>query len=122
AANQANEIADFLAALDRLPAPESALGREMMASLMAKLPPLARERIKGAGKSGELFKELVGDAIKISGDEKKAVPERVTAVRTLGLAEFTQVRPLFSEFLKFRQPEGVQKAALETLARFEQPA
>jgi putative membrane-bound dehydrogenase-like protein len=119
AANQANELGDFLATMDRLPAQE---GRELMASLMAKLPVKAREQIKNSGKSGELFKELVAGAIKTSGDEKQAVAERVSAVRTLGLAEFDKVRPNFTELLKFRQPEAVQKAALETLARFEQSA
>src|SRR5207302_852061 len=64
--------------------------------------------------------ELVSDALKISSDEKKAVPERVAAVRTLGLVEFAPVRPLFTEFLKIRQPAAVQKAALETLARFDE--
>ena len=117
AANQADELADFLAALDRLPA---AQGRELMANLMSKLPAKARDRVKTAGKSGELFRELVSAAIKTSIDEKQAVAERVSAVRTLGLAEFTQVRPMFVDFLKVRQPEAVQKAALETLARFEQ--
>lgn len=117
AANQPNELADFLATMDRLPAAD---GRELMASLMSKLPAKARERITKAGKSGELFKELVAEALQTSSDEKKAVPERVSAVRTLGLAEFDKVKPNFSEFLKVRQPEAVQKAALETLARFEQ--
>jgi putative membrane-bound dehydrogenase-like protein len=117
AANQANELADFLTTMDRLPAQD---GRELMGSLMTKLPAKARDRIKNAGKSGELFKELLENALKVSSDEKQAVPERIAAVRTLGLAEFMQVRPLFSEFLKVRQPESVQKAALETMARFEQ--
>ncbi len=115
AANQANELADLLATMDHLPAQD---GRELMASLMTKLPAKARERVKN-GKSGELFKELVAGAIKTSNDEKQTVPARVSAVRTLGLAEFAQVRPMFAEFLKFRHPEAVQKAALETLARFE---
>ncbi len=117
AANQANELADFLTAMDRLPASD---GRELMASLMSKLPAKARERIKNAGNAGDLFKELIADAVKTSSDEKKAVPERVAAVRTLGLADFAQVKPMFAEFLKFRQPEAVQKAALETLVRFDQ--
>ena len=119
AANQPNEIADVLSVIDKLPAPE---GRELMASLLTKLPAKSRERITKAGKSSELFKELVNDALKISADDKQAVGERVSAVRTLGLAEFAKVKPNFTELLKFRQPEAVQKAALETLARFEQPA
>jgi putative heme-binding domain-containing protein len=44
----------------------------------------------------------------------------VSAVRTLGLAEFDAVKSSFAEFLKFRQPEAVQKVALETMTRFEQ--
>ncbi len=118
AANQANELAEFLKTMDALPAEQ---GRELMASLMSKLPAKSRDRIKAAGKSGELFKELVTSALKTSSDEKQAVPERVSAIRTLGLAEFDKVKPNFNEFLKFRQPEAVQKAALETLVRFEQP-
>jgi putative membrane-bound dehydrogenase-like protein len=117
AANQANELADFLATMDHLPAPE---GRVLMASLMTKLPAQARKRITKAGKSGELFKELVNDALKTSSDDKQPVPERVSAVRTLGLAEFDKVKSKFREFLGFRQPEAVQKAALETLGRFDQ--
>jgi putative membrane-bound dehydrogenase-like protein len=117
AANQANEVADFLTTMERLPAAE---GRDLMVSLMSKLPAKARERVKNAGKSGDLFKELLGEALKTSSDEKKTVPERVAAVRTLGLAEFAQVRPLFTDLLKYRQPQAVQKAALESLVRFEQ--
>lgn len=116
AANQANELGDLLGTLDRLPAQD---GRELMASLMSKLPAKSRDHIK-SGKSGEIFKALVADALKASSDEKQPVPERVSAVRTLGLAEFDKVKPNFTEFLRFRQPETVQKAALETLARFEQ--
>jgi putative membrane-bound dehydrogenase-like protein len=116
AANQADELATCLAVIEELPAKE---GRELIASLVSKLPVKSRDKIN-TGKSGELFKELLAGALKISADEKKPVPERVSAVRTLGLAEFDKVKPNFGEFLKVRQPEAVQKAALETLARFEQ--
>lgn len=119
AANQSNELGDFLGVMDRVPAAD---GREYMASLMSKLPAKARERIQSTGKSAALFADLVAGAIKISADDKQPVADRVSAVRTLGLAEFTKVQANFAELLKFRQPEAVQKAALETLARFEQPA
>jgi putative heme-binding domain-containing protein len=116
AANQQDELAEFLAAIDRLPAGE---GREYMASLMSKLPAKSRERITKAGKAGELYKELVVEAIKTSSNEKSPLTERVSGVRTLGLAEFAKVKPNFANFLQVRQPEAVQKAALETLLRFE---
>jgi len=117
AANQPNELGEFLKVMDEIPGPE---GREYMASLLTKLPVKSRERVN-KGKSGELFKELVAEALKTSSDDKQAVVERVAAVRTLGLAEFANVKPHFTELLKFRQPEAVQRAALETLIRFDQP-
>ncbi len=119
AANQPNELGDFLGVMDGIPA---AAGREYMASLMSKLPAKARERIQSTGKSATLFAELVAGAIKTAADDKQPVADRVSAVRTLGLAEYARVRPNFVALLKFRQPEAVQKAALETLARFEQSA
>ena len=118
AANQVDEVGDVLMAIDQLSENE---GREYMASMMTKLPVKSRERITKAGKSSELFKQLVAEAIRTSGNEKQDVSERVAAVRTLGLGEFGKVKPNFVDLLKFRQPEAVQKAALETLARFDQP-
>jgi putative heme-binding domain-containing protein len=46
----------------------------------------------------------------------------VAAVRTLGLAPFADVKVLSPRLLNFRQPQPVQAAALETLARFDEPA
>lgn len=117
AANQPNDLGDFVATIERLPQTDA---EPLMKSLMKSLPAKSRDRITKAGKSGELFKQLVADALKTSGDEKQLVAERVSAVRTLGLAEFDKVKPNFAEFLKFKQPEAVQKAALETLVRFDQ--
>lgn len=116
AANKTNEVADFVATLDRLPPAE---GRPLMASLMSKLPPKSRDRITQAGKSGELFKELLADAVRTSGDEKQPVADRAAAVRTLGLGDYDAVKDRFAEFLKVRQPESVQRAALEALGRFD---
>ena len=39
----------------------------------------------------------------------------------LGLAEFADVQGLAPGLLNFRQPQPVQAAAIETLARFDQP-
>ncbi len=119
AANQADELAEFLKVIDRGLPSDLKMNREFLASLMSKLPAKSRDRIQN-GKSGAIFKELVADAIKTSSDEKQPVAERISAVRTLGLAEFDKVKPNFTEFLKFRQPEAVQRAALETMVRFEQ--
>ena len=70
AANQANEIADFLTALDGVA--DAALRRDWMAGMMSKLPASARKRIEGAGKAGALFKELLAAAIKTASRRRQA--------------------------------------------------
>ena len=107
-ANQANELADFLAGTDRMPASD---GRELMASLMSKLPAKSRDRIKSAGKSAELYKQLVSEALTVSRDEKQGVDRAGRRSSHPGPAEFGNVKLSFAEFLRFRQPEAVQKAA-----------
>src|SRR5204862_7116437 len=81
-----------------------------------------RDRLAGAGGIARaVLADLVRDARKTAPDAKRPVAERVAAVRTLGLAAFADVRDLFPDLLTFRQPQPVQAAAVETLARFDQP-
>lgn len=119
-ANQAGEVATLLKALEDLPASDAALGRQLMAAFVAKLPPAARTRIS-AGKGSVLFRAVLADAVKAAGDRKRPPAERATAARTLALADFAQVRTSLAGMLEFREPEAVQRAALESLARFDRP-
>ncbi len=121
AANQADALAALVKALDELPASDAALGKDLMKQLMSKLPPAGRTRIQQAGKAGALFKELLASARLVASDKKKPATERAAAARTLSLADFKEVQPILAELLTFRQPEAVQRAALEALARFDQP-
>ena len=121
AANQADGIAALVKALDELPVSEAALGKQLMRQLMTKLPPAGRNKIAQAGKAGTLFNELLASARQTASDNQKPAAERATAARTLSLAEFADVQPILAELLTFRQPEAVQRAALEALARFDQP-
>ena len=86
-----------------------------MKQLMTKLPPAARTKIEKAGKAGTLFNELLTQARQVAADEKQQPAERAAAARTLSLAEFGPVQGLLGELLTFRQPEVVQRAALESL-------
>jgi putative membrane-bound dehydrogenase-like protein len=121
AANQAADVAALLKTVDELPAAEARLGRELMASFLAKLPAAARDRLKGAGRGEEIVKELLASALKTAGDDKQPAPARAAAVKALGLGEFGAVHKSLAGMLSFRQPEVVQKAALETLSRFDRP-
>jgi putative heme-binding domain-containing protein len=114
-------VAAVLWSLDELPEAERALAQAVVKSLVSRQSAAARELLGGAagGKAGALLADLLRDARKTAADEKQKEPERVAAVRTLGLASFAEVRELFRGFLQLRQPPAVQVAALETLARFD---
>jgi len=121
-ANRAEEIADLARGIDALPEGEKALTKQLVHSLVAKLPAAGREpfaRLAG-GKAGAILAELLRDAQETAADGKRPVADRAAAVRTLGLASFAANRELFRDLLKVRQPQAVQAAALETLARFDQ--
>ena len=115
-ANRKNEIAGLLQALNALPESEKALRRDFLRNLVAKLPASARGQLAGA-----VLADLIGDALKTAPDEKRPVADRAAAVRTLRLAEFADVKDLFPDLLKSRQPQPVQAAALEALSGFDQP-
>jgi putative heme-binding domain-containing protein len=122
AANQDAELADFVMGIENVPADETALRRALVASVMARLPAKARGQITGSPTTATLLKELIATSITAARDDQKTLSARLAAVSRLGLADFDQVKSTFVELLQARQPEALQRAALETLARFEEPA
>jgi putative membrane-bound dehydrogenase-like protein len=111
----------FARGLDTLSTEEAGFGKELVKQLMTRLPAAARSKVEKAGKAGELFTQLLDAARKVAADEKQPAAERAAAARTLSLADFDRVQGVLGELLTFRQPEAVQRAALESLARFDQP-
>ena len=124
ASNRANDVAAVVQALDRLPEGDKALAQEIVRGLVSKQSAAARAKLTGAdgGKAGAILALLLADARKTAVDDKRPPADRADAIRTLGLASFGDVREVFVDALKLRQPGPVQSAALETLARFDSPA
>jgi putative heme-binding domain-containing protein len=121
-ANRAEEIAALAQGIDLLPEGEKALTKQIIHSLVAKLPAAGRDRFARltGGRAGSVLAELLRDAQVTAADRKCSVTDRVAAVRTLDLASFAANQELFRDLLKVAQPREVQAAALETLARFDQ--
>ena len=88
---------------------------------MAKLPVTARQKFTGlaTGKAGAIFADLLAEAGRTAVDAKAAPAVRAAAIRTLGLAPFAAVEAILSASLDVKQPQPVQLAALEVLARFD---
>ncbi|HMC65396.1 MAG TPA: c-type cytochrome, partial [Gemmataceae bacterium] len=123
AANRAHDVAAVMKTLNDLPDSEKTLAQEIVRNLVARQPAAGRAQLTGAagGKAGTIFAELLRDARKAAVDPRKDANERAAAVRTLGLAAFGDVRAEFQHFLELRQPQPIQAAALETMARFADP-
>lgn len=120
AGNQPVDVAAVVKGLNELPESEQALVRELVRALASRQPAAARDQL-AKGKAGVILAELLREARKTAGDPKRNAKERAGAIRSLALDTFAEVRDLFVELLKLRQPQPVQAAALETLARFDQP-
>ncbi len=122
-ANRQNEIAAVLQSLNRLPAGEKPLAEAVVRGLVANQKGEARKRLLDAagGKAGSLLTGLMAAAQKTAVDGKRETKDRVEAIRTLGLATFGEVKTQFVKLLDLRQPQPVQAAALETLAKFNDP-
>jgi putative membrane-bound dehydrogenase-like protein len=122
-ANRKSEMAAVVQALNALPESENALLRDLVRNLVAKLPASGRDQLaQSGGKAGTILADLLREALKTAPDDKRRVADRVAAVRMLRLVAFADVKALTPQLLSFRQPQVVQAAVLETLARFDEPA
>ncbi len=122
AANSKAELATMIRQLDLLAADakDKSLAEELVRNLVSKQP-AAKEMLAGAtgGKAREILAALVRDAIVAARDEANTPADRAAAVRTLSSASLAETKELFAELLQSKQPQPVQAAALETLARFD---
>ncbi len=121
AANRPDELAEVVKTIDKLPDGEKQLARELIQTFIVKLPPASREKFAGlaGGKAATILKDLLADALKTATDEKAEPAVRAAAIRTLGLAAFADVKGLLTASLGVRQPQPVQLAALDVLAKFD---
>jgi len=69
--------------------------------------------------TGPILKELLADARKTATNEKADPSARAAAIRLFVIAPFADVKPLLIACLGVRQPQPVQLAALEVLAKFD---
>jgi putative membrane-bound dehydrogenase-like protein len=116
-----DDLAAVLNSVDRLPASDRTLSRDIVAALLSRMPAAALKKYSGAdaGKMGAILAGLLVNARRTAIDEKNTAAARAAAIRSLRFAPFNDVQALLSEFLASRQPPEVQAAAIETLAHFE---
>ncbi len=120
-----DEVLATLKTLDGLPDESKSQATGLLVGLSEGLArsgsPLRAQIAARSGKAKELLAELLANARKVAGDDQRPPAERVEAIRTLGLANFAEVRDLLPTLLGTRQPQEVQQAALGVLGRFANP-
>jgi putative membrane-bound dehydrogenase-like protein len=115
-----------LETIDALPVEEDALAQNAVRGLI--------EGMKQAGKGGEsqtvlatsqraelLLTQLLASAHVAAGDGEQDVAKRVDAIRTLAFDNYANARDVLFAQLDQRQPAEVQRAALATLRKFDDP-
>jgi putative heme-binding domain-containing protein len=122
-ANAPEGLALVLRAVAGPLAGDPALAREVVLGLLGRMAPAAQARLTRLGQEGAsvrtLIASILADARTTAGNEKRSTAARAAAIRRLRFAALDDIRGLLADLLAPRQPPEVQKAAIETLARFD---
>lgn len=125
-ANQPDDIALALAALDAVPAEETAVRQTLARALsrgLARSRSHLRELVSTGRAAGlsEVLAAMLEAARRNAADGALPAQQRIEAIKTLSLDEFKSARSVLAALLDSRQPHEVQLAALTTLAAFDDP-
>ncbi len=125
--NEQDQVGEVIRSLEAFDKKETKLSKAVVRGLTKGLsgshsPLLARLTGSGSTRAGDLLATLIRDAKKTAEDETKTTAERVQAIRSLSMASFQQIQGVLELLLDSREAAIVQKAALQTLSRFQEPA
>ncbi len=124
AADQQEELELLLKGVEQLSEQETdkSLSERLIRNMVSQQPNL-REVLgrSESGKAQRIITEILSEARSTAGSERQRVPRRVAAIQLLSTAPLETIRDLLAELLESYQPQPVQVAALEALARYRDP-
>lgn len=120
---RSDQVAEVLAAVEALPAGERALAQRIVGGLSRGLeqagsPLRSKLGRGGSGLAGQLVEEIIAEAKRRATNVAVKPARRAEAVRSLALASFDEAADVLEELLDSRQPQEVQRAAIQALSRF----
>ena len=122
---QPQELASLADRLTKLPADDRPLVAALLRGVAASLPNVGalRETFAAAGASqiDAVLSSLVEQARTVATDESRDPAQRAAAIADLAFGEFDAIVAPLVALIDQRQPQGVQRAALAALARFDRP-
>ena len=108
---------DVIAADREDPAAAAELVRGIVSRHPAVSPLLAKSKYRSVR---ELLQRSIHDAVSVARDSQKPPEERADSVRYLAAGPYADLQDIFTSLLQSREPQPVQAAALEALARFDE--
>ena len=118
-AGKTSDVRLLAEAIETLPSSEDGLARSLArrSAVSADSPSVADALLASGGKAAEIMKGLLSAARRHSLDVKLRDAVRVSAIRSLGLLEFAEIRTIAPQLLEVRQPKAVQEACIRLLGR-----
>ncbi|HUE69514.1 MAG TPA: PVC-type heme-binding CxxCH protein [Pirellulaceae bacterium] len=119
----ADDVAAVLTTLSALAGTKDGTLQVILQGLALKPGTKLAEQVAAAtgGKSDELMRQLVTEALAIAADENQKLPARLAATQQLRLGKLADVQETLVALLEPAQPADLQSAALSTLATFSAP-
>ncbi len=123
-ANRDSELAEFSTALETIPDSEQTMLRDLLWNLCDNLSAqrIALLRTNDGTHIQRVLQDMLRDATITAADHMRPVDERVSSIRTLSYLALGESQQTLASLLNFRQPQVIQAAAIDTLARFDEPA
>jgi putative membrane-bound dehydrogenase-like protein len=119
-----DQVAEVFKALETFGEAEEKLAQAVVRGLSKGLsksgsPLLSKLKSNEGGRAGLLLGEMIEAAKQRAADAEVPVDRRVQAVRSLAMASLEESGDVLGKLLDSRQPQEVQKAALQALGRFQ---
>jgi putative membrane-bound dehydrogenase-like protein len=121
--DRSDQVAQLLQLLDGLSDADKALAQAVLRGLnkglaKTKSPLLDRLNSRDGSRAGRLLAEMIERSKQTATDPDGPLDQRVSAIRSLGLAPFEDVGDILADLLDSREPQEVQMAAIQALNRF----
>jgi len=119
----ADDVAALLKTLTALAGEKDGVLQVILQGLALKPGSKLAEQVAAAtgGKSEELMKQVVSEALRAAADGEQKLPARLAAAQQLRLGKLAEVEETLLALLEPAQPADLQAAALATLASFDAP-
>ena len=122
-AGRTNELQSTARTIVQLANANAGLAADLAESFLLHQPPKSRRAtLATAPTLGSLLQQRLLVAKQTTVSDREPVEKRVSAVGTLRLADFDDMRSICEQLLEIRQPLAVQLAALELMVEYEELA